>query len=756
MNTLQNNKTPEKEIHPEEIKRRQAAERLTDAKKGYLPDNQEIDRNISKMQSGLTKDSDKLSVTGKMVVNDINAILETTKDIIHTKNDGNILQNAYYHSNQVGTKKSYSERLQELKSITPGNQKEVRAEARKNVSSLSTIVKLALLSPEFRETINDISKITNQLLKKKSDKQKGSIDMSKEEREMRTAKEDIDKIQLEKDSEEIIAPPKEEEKVIFNPDTGILEEISKEPLEDPRCDRQTTIRSIGALDEGTAQPVEIVSKPIEKMPNQTMEKTTSTQTSSTTTTKERDFISSVERKREKEDKLIERIVELAETLHSHPEYRNSILYLSNSANKLKDISTTKKETIKEKREQDKNNEPSHEVQMHKMEARDNGKKFLENWIGYDYSLDPLLLRISSLYKASKKDPILRQLLQDWKQWSTSTVADSDYIADKQKVRADARDLVDRTKEIFSGPYHEESRVIRTEMNYINKCIQRDDAILQLRENFSVLSKDIIKDSQGNNVLKPELLTDAQIIFQNILESVRYIPLPPITRKTDDLEIQLSNIVLNTTDITPSNVRMIVQADTSKDWGNTRQKNNSFLIEISKIRAHLSSVNFYINKKTGFPKVEDRGLADIFLFGSKGLSLTIEVVPNLVHSGKHVHSIFTAKRVTCSISKLKIHLRETKHDFLYKLVAPVINRVATSKIENGISNYIRDNIEKMNTIVSSRTTNATYKTAQKVDEKSAPTENPVPSTTEPQLNPELHNPAPQPFVDPQTQQTSTDV
>jgi len=65
----------------------------------------------------------------------------------------------------------YSERISELKQIIAGGDRsKTRAEAKENVNSLATIVKLAILSPEFRESINDSANIINQLLKTRSDK----------------------------------------------------------------------------------------------------------------------------------------------------------------------------------------------------------------------------------------------------------------------------------------------------------------------------------------------------------------------------------------------------------------------------------------------------------------------------------------------------------------------------------------------------------------------------------------------------------
>merc|ERR1711953_1551613 len=225
--------------------------------------------------------------------------------------------------------------------------------------------------------------------------------------------------------------------------------------------------------------------------------------------------------------------------------------------------------------------------------------------------------------------------------------------------------------------------------------QRDRSIQNLRSDMNQLGRDLVMGQNGKAALKPELFGDAQKIIAGILEAIKYIPLPPIHKNDENMELQLENIVLTATEVAPSNIRIIAQSDVEKTGAdNSRQNDNSIAIELSKIRAHLTSINFFVDKKTGFPKITERGLADIDM-GGKGLSLKIEVVPRMVKDGNNVHSVFHAKTVGCTIGKLKIHLRETSHDTLFKILSPIINKVAKKKIEVGICNYIQDTMNNLN-------------------------------------------------------------
>merc|ERR1711974_564315 len=260
--------------HPQQEKRVEAQKKAQDAKEGNLPLNSDLTSGIKKAQNTMNIQDDRLSTTGQQVTSDISKILDTTQKIINEKNENDLLQKAYYHSHQVGSNKSYSERIAELKEIISGSSS-VNAEAKENVNSLATIVKLALLSPEFRETINDSSKIINQLLKTKSEKN--------------------------------------------------VKHSAKEGELEAKTKRKTDITEKTVLTDGQVDATVVESKPV-----------TSIEKKKKLTPEEEKA-----KREEREDKLIERLVDMAQTLHNNPESRNSIEYLVNSASKLKKFSNDK-------------------------------------------------------------------------------------------------------------------------------------------------------------------------------------------------------------------------------------------------------------------------------------------------------------------------------------------------------------------------------------------------------------------------------
>lgn len=75
--------------------------------------------------------------------------------------------------------------------------------------------------------------------------------------------------------------------------------------------------------------------------------------------------------------------------------------------------------------------------------------------------------------------------------------------------------------------------------------------------------------------------------------------------------------------------------------------HSFMIGFSQVQADLRDVAFYFKKKTGFPRLQDQGLADVVI-GGKGIhgSIKLETTPHSSH-------VFKVDHVDINVSLLTI-------------------------------------------------------------------------------------------------------
>lgn len=634
---MSDSKTPQKEIHPEQVKREQAGEHIQNLKKGELPSNAELIKGIDKLDAKLKTNEGQLSATGKSVNKDIINLLDTTKLILQEKNHGELIQDAFYHSSQIGSRDDGREKLKQIRSLlsTDLDKQQAKAGAKQNVNNMGTIAKLMITSPQFRKFVNRIIKFMNQMYKLNKPKK--------------------NKVGHEHES--------------YKDATGLQRSLPD--------DRVAHTENISV---GDKQAVIVESAP------------------ATHHDSHGEPVKPAHIPQAELDRLIDEFVEFVKILHSHPEYSNSIEYIAETASKLQEKASEKKKDPRLSELK-----PDEQQKYHKEVIQKDAKQLIENWIGEDYSLDKLIENVRTLHNQSKKDPELKELLHDLREFFKKAAKDETYVNDEEKVRHDAKSLIERSNIILFGKYRQEVNHIAKELKYLNDSLQNDRVVNELKSNVNDLKNDLFLGPDGRPLVKPELLGDFQIILASILETIKYIPIPPIRHNDENIELQLENIVVKTTHVTPSNVRVSAQVD--KDHG---KFDNYFEIELSKIVARLNSVNFYVNKKTGFPKIEERGLADIDLTRYPGITLNIQIAPKAKKVGDNVYSVFEIRNCSCSIKKLKIHLRETKHDTLYKIAGPAINLVAKKKIEKAVVDAIRENFGKLNDAAARRATGAVQK------------------------------------------------
>jgi hypothetical protein len=102
---------------------------------------------------------------------------------------------------------------------------------------------------------------------------------------------------------------------------------------------------------------------------------------------------------------------------------------------------------------------------------------------------------------------------------------------------------------------------------------------------------------------------------------------------------------------------------------------------------MRDVAFWFRRKSGFPKLQDSGLADVLL-GGEGMTVTV----HLADAGKDKTSIFKVKNVNVKLDTLKFSVRDSKHDLLYKTLKPLATGLIKKQIQRAISDAITTGFE----------------------------------------------------------------
>jgi len=627
--------------HKEQKQREIAAKHMHNLQEGKLPGNEEIVRGIDTLQKKLDQTKPNLSETGQKAGEHLVNILETAKEMVETKNESEHLQKSFYHMYQAGRDQPMSANFAKLREIIlPSGEdiKGIQSQARQHVDNLLTIVKLCIMSSEFRQTLNEFFQFFSSLLHKRSKQFQEKFHQS----------------------HGLAAPSSPQQ----GGGHGSVDSSSIRANES--AIRSSLLQQFNSNDLAHAGNV---SDPMDVFPSQHQSQPQQSQQSS----------DKWKLSREQEDKLIDRMVDLLQSIHKYSEFSNAVEFFSDS---LESLSSNWRENIhKISDEVHMPDAPS--SKMHREASKRELIEFIENWVGEDYSLDPLIDSVIHVRDVVQHDPELRQLFKDLRVFFTKSAKDSNYVNDKEKVRHDARDLIDRTRNQLLYKHREDFRRLKHELLFLNNAIQKDDSLLKLRGDVKDLVRTLTTDQNGNPTVKPELLSDVQFLVQALFDTIKYLPLPPIEREDEDGTFRLENVVVNCTDILPSQIKVSTTLDA------TGQNNNAIEIRLSHIRAHLRNAKFFYDKRSGFPHIKESGLVDVDLAGKRGMDIFLSVRPNIPHKGAQIDSLFTVNECSCTISKLRLRLRETKHDALYKFLSPVINSIARKRIET----LVQDQIEK---------------------------------------------------------------
>lgn len=334
------------------------------------------------------------------------------------------------------------------------------------------------------------------------------------------------------------------------------------------------------------------------------------------------------------------------------------------------------------------------------------KSFVETWIGEEYTLDKLFYQILDFKNCSKEDPKLKEIFLKWKIWMNETSKQLQNVNEKISFTQNTEILLQESRLILlSPPYYDKTCNLRRELNFIGICIKREDNLNDIRSTISNLANQVIFTNNGDIAPSNDLYTDATVIANFIIDSIAYLPLPRIHRKSGKTELILDNLIVKTRDIIPSSLNVDLYSD---------DKNQKHLfISISGIEAHLSNVDFIFRKESKLLSRNLTGIADINI---SGMDLSVHLLPRVLTMGKKVLSLFEVTRASCSLSKLKIHMRETPHDKFYKLLAPLINHFAAKKLEEYISEYLALYISKLNAVAAERANKYISSDALKIEYK----------------------------------------
>ncbi|KAJ1036200.1 hypothetical protein NDA18_000065 [Ustilago nuda] len=314
------------------------------------------------------------------------------------------------------------------------------------------------------------------------------------------------------------------------------------------------------------------------------------------------------------------------------------------------------------------------------------------------STQPIIDAVDQLYTDAQNDPELRQWFQRLNTYIRKCLQEPGFIM-KDEANTEARQITESGKKFFvaaddrpQGKYVPHKDALFQEITHFAKSMGTDPLNKKLGDNIQQIVKDLFLNSEGGLTFKPHLWSDIRDpILPELLSHVGLVPLPRIEYTDKQVDLVIENLAIDLLNILPSQTEM----DTD-----------------------MRDVHFFFNKKLGFPKLKERGTADIFL-GGKGLTVTVHLEAMNAPRGKKSRHIFTVKQVVAKVDKLKFAIRDSKHDTLIKVIKPLATGIIKKQISKAVEQGIRDGLEDLdrqletfakNTDDEKKTSDGTFKLA----------------------------------------------
>ncbi|KAF9256822.1 hypothetical protein L218DRAFT_910995 [Marasmius fiardii PR-910] len=250
-----------------------------------------------------------------------------------------------------------------------------------------------------------------------------------------------------------------------------------------------------------------------------------------------------------------------------------------------------------------------------------------------------------------------------------------------------------------GKYREHlDRVVAGAKQFFVVGVLEDQGNKRIGTDVQRLTKDLL--FEGDQLtFKKDLWNDVRgVIIPGLIDHVGYIPIPRIEYTDETFDLVVENLTLSGRNLFPNVVEVELnnwmrwetfeKKDKGKDPKNA--KNNShhkFHLHLTQIQADMRDVLFYFNKKGGAIKIKDSGVADLVL-GGEGMSVDIEL-----RDSKDPGLLYDIQKVNVKIEgSLKVSIRDSKHDVLYKTLKPLMMGLVKKQVQKAVEGGVRSGLE----------------------------------------------------------------
>jgi len=656
---------------------------------GKVPSNKQIDvaMNSALEWQHMSKPSTKLSQEGRKLVADLRDVIEKSKELLLSKNEGNLLQDFIWQTQQIGSGNANGVKA-------PIDKDTATQHGQQALEGLRTLGQLLITNGQFRKLLSDAVVLFRDIAGDAATKAASKVNPSEDAlNQLDQPAEDNtwhDAPDLSKDSikkqiqSQVPIGKKDAQQAVGDAAQAAHPAGSRDPADaaavaaqEQRDGQPKGVDAATGAQAGAKTAKERISENMDEDQKQRMREYRE---------RTREYFKG-KMPKERREQLIFRLKKMIVEIQGHQDYQQAIDTLLRLAEEYsshgKNLAGQGTDNIKGARDQD------------SLQKAETDLKTLLERFANSTSFDDLFESINQIYADADRDPELKGFFKDADRFIRKCLQQQGYVLQDESDE-EWNKLYDRGNFLLRERYRNHTDRIVDEFKFLADQFDADPQNKAFANSMDKLFKDLGTDEDGKAAFKPHLVKDlTEVLIPAFFENIRYVPIPRIEYSDPMMDAIVENLVIEGDNLAPN--EMEFGSDNYWRWGRkgVHSKNkNKVMLSVSGIQMDLRDVSYYVKKKEGFPGITDKGVMDIFLGGS-GLSFKVAMETADASDKNHFFKINTVK---VDLKNMNIKLKQSNHKLLFGLFKPLLFKVLKPVIQKVVEKQIRDNVQQFDSLL----------------------------------------------------------
>lgn len=660
---------------------------------GKVPSNKQIDVAInSALESkGLSSPSSKLSPEGRHLVGDLRDVIEQAKILLLTKNQGNLLQDFIWQTQNLGGSGAQ-------RPGAPIDKATAQQHGNQALDGLRTLGTLLLSNGQFRKLLSDATILLRDVAGDAAQSAATRINPSEDRLNQ------IDHPAEDNTWHDVPDLSPAALKAQARDQYNKQKPISKADLQNAQGDAAAAAHPSGSRDpadaaalaaqdqrEGTNSGVDPQAGATNAVNN--LKGTASENVPDETKDKARDKARNFQNRtknyvgdkipKERREQTIYRLKKMVVEIQSHSDYEEAVETLLSLAEQYgghgKNVAQQGAGTVKGAHTDD------------ALTSAETDLKTLLERFANSTSADDLVDSINQLYRDADKDPELKGWFKSIDAYIRKCLKQSGFIM-QEAATEEWNQLQEKGNFLLRERYRFHTDRVLDEIKFFGQQFDEDPLNKKFAASLNKLFTELGNDENGKPTFKKHLVKDlSQVIVPGIFESVRYVPVPRIEYTDPTIDAIVENLIIESDNLAPNSFEF--GSDNYFRWGRktvTSKNKNKVMVSVSGVQMDLKDVSYFVKKKQGFPSLSDTGVMDIFMGGS-GFSFKIAMETADKTDKQH---FFKINSVHVDIKALTIKLKQSKHKTLFNIFRPLMFAILRPAIGKVLEKVIRDQVHTL--------------------------------------------------------------